>query len=87
MVKRPSLASSVKPAEANPKQETVKVTFELDEPMYTRLRVFAARQRLSGRKVLVDALQDYLAKHDPPAASRPKTVVSSGRRTGSGEAS
>lgn len=64
MAKRMSLAESVsKRAEATKTAETVKVTFELEAPIYTRLRVFTANTRKSARTVLTDALKDYLAKH------------------------
>jgi hypothetical protein len=69
MGKRPSLAGSVKRAEAKPEENTgkVKVTFELEEPIYTRFRVFAAREHLRGREVLTEALKAYLAQHDTAA--------------------
>jgi hypothetical protein len=68
MAKRLSLAESVKrPAPAKPAVK-IKVTFELEEPIYTRFRVYSANTRKSGRKILTEALDDYLAKHTTKAA-------------------
>lgn len=65
-MKRPSLADSVKKhteAKGNGAGGTAKVTFELDEATYTRLRMLALQTRKSNRTVLSEAVNDYLAKH------------------------
>lgn len=62
MAKRLSLAESVKRA-AVEKPAAIKVTFELEEPIYTKLRVFSANTRKSGREILTEALKDYLARN------------------------
>lgn len=70
MAKRLSLADSVvKRAGMEKPAETIKVTFELEEPIYTQLRVFSANTRKSGRAVLTEALKDYLTKHAAKRAS------------------
>lgn len=67
MAKRLSLAESVKrPAPAKPAVK-VKVTFELEEPDYTRLRIYSANTRKSGRAILTEALNEYLAKRTKAA--------------------
>jgi hypothetical protein len=70
MAKRLSLAESVKrPTPAKPAETVkIKVTFELEESTYTRFRVYSANTRKSGRKILTEALNDYLAKHTTKAA-------------------
>lgn len=70
MAKRLSLAESVKrTAPAKPAEPVkVKVTFELEEPIYTRLRIYSANTRKSGREILTAALTEYLAKHANKAA-------------------
>jgi hypothetical protein len=70
MAKRLSLADSVKRTPPTKPAETVKikVTFELEEPIYTRFRVYSANTRKSGRTILTEPLNDYLAKHTTKAA-------------------
>lgn len=70
MAKRLSLAESVKRAVPVKPVETVKVkvTFELEEPIYTRFRIYSANTRKSGRTILTEALNEYLAKHATKAA-------------------
>lgn len=55
-------AAPTKPA------ETVKGTFELKESIYTRLRTYSATTRKSGRTILTEVLNEYLAKHATKAA-------------------
>lgn len=63
MAKRLSLAESVKRAEPMLSAKPIKVTFEIEESIYRRLRVFSASTGKSGRTVLTEAIKDYLAKH------------------------
>lgn len=57
-------AAPAKPAET----VKVKVTFEVEESIYTRLRTYSANTRESGRTILTEVLNEYLAKHATKAA-------------------
>lgn len=84
MVKRPSLAGSVKRnsgANSEEAADKIKVTFELEEPIYTRFRIFALHRRMPGREVLKAALEDYLAKHDTTTDSKQRQRGRGERRT------